>query len=987
MTRRNFETCPSGPLLQRLMLGQLAEIESDTIETHLQTCAACRLQLDKLSDSELLSEWQAIRQQDNCPYPFLAPPNRTGDLGSIDHYAIERVLGRGGSGVVFCAVDLELERPVAVKVLAFDLHHRATERFLRESRSAARLAGDHIVTVFATGTTIDNRPYLVMPLVVGESLRERLLRELPDPKTSARLIRDAALGLATIHASGTVHRDVKPANILIDSETGRARVTDFGLARADHDQPLTQSDVLCGTPEYMSPEQAVSSSEPTIASDIYSLGISLYECVTESTPFRGRPLQVLEQHRQSEPIRPSRLNPSTPRDLETICLKALSKSPTHRYSSAISMADDLERFLTGRPILARETTRLERLRMWSNRNRLLATVSAVSLGLLLLLAIGSTVAAIQLSRANTSILEQQTRLETAEQKAIQDRTAALESLDRLVDSLYDDLSKNSATIKTRELVVTAVIEGLNSLAQIKGDRASDRTALKAHSRIADLYSLQGSAKKAEQAYHASILLARSLANSQPEDANAQLELAKTLEQLALHLARSLNFENSMEIQTEADMILNGLLATNPNDVAALRQLVISHSRNLDYLWQNSSPEETLKVTQTAIDDVNRLLELETDNSENFQIANDLHSRLGRAWLESGNLAQAEIEFNFARDRIDRAAALAGNDPNIQFQSAVTHRMRGVLLNSLGRQDESLASLGLALASFQNLADADPNDLMLQQNVANTMLLMVPVETALGKIEDAIVTNELAIETYNQSLPLTDQTTLLRSLLVQAHLSLAGLQERQRDWKAVIRHAAIAIQHIEGGEIGSPLQTPGIEMAKQAAETTAQSARHMLEPSMALEDPVEVVSTLIVLAAIEAADNSGSTLSESTKSRMKRLVPESTPQSLVELVEHIHSLATELPAFQMTKDFHAARIWGLRARKLSESLTRENADEQTNRQQSVAECVGQAMEHLAKFAKDFPAVAFEVYKEPDFIWLRNTRQFQNAGLVLSAADSP
>ena len=292
--------------------------------------------------------------------------------------------------------------------------------------------------------------------------------------------------------------------------------------------------MLCGTPEYMSPEQSTSSSEPSEAADIYNFGISLYECLTESPPFRGRPLQVLEQHRQTEPIRPSRLNPATPRDLETICLKAISKTPARRYASASAMADDLQRFLDGRPIFARETTRLERFRMWCGRNRIEAAVSAVSLGLLLMLAAGSMIAAIQLSRANNSILEKQTLLETAEDKAIQDRTVAVESLDRLVDSLYDDLSKNAATIKTREMVVNAVIGGLNSLAQIKGDQASDRTALKAWSRMADLYSLQGASKNAEQAYDASIALARSLAESQPNDLIALRELAEGLDQLALH---------------------------------------------------------------------------------------------------------------------------------------------------------------------------------------------------------------------------------------------------------------------------------------------------------------------------------------------------------------------------------------------------------------------------------------------------------------------
>jgi|GEM_PF-1484608 len=978
--------CPSHDSLQQLVLGELPESESDTIEMHLQSCPDCRRTLDRLSESDVLDEWRETREQDVDSFPFLEKAARAGDLGTLDHYAIEAVIGRGGSGVVFRAIDLELGRPVAVKVLAFDLHHRARERFLRESRSAARMTGDHVVTVFATGMTIDNRPYLVMPLVEGESLRNRLLRGLPQPQESARLIRDAARGLATIHASATIHRDVKPANILIDAENGRAKLTDFGLARAIGDETLTQTSVLCGTPEYMSPEQAQSSSDPTVESDIYALGITLYECLADTPPFRGQPLQILEQHRQTEPIRPSRLNPETPRDLETICLKAISKSPSRRYPSAMAMAEDLDRYLDGRPILARETTRGERLRMWCGRNPMLATLTTVSLGLLLLLAAGSMFYAIQTSQANNVILEKQARVEEAEQRAVQDRTAAVESLDRLVDSLYDDLSKNAATIKTREKVVNAVIAGLNSLTRIQGDKSSDRTALKAYSRIAELYSLQGSTKEAEQAFQSSIKIARSLADTQTDDPNMQRDLAKTLDQLAVHYARSANFAPMLEIKNEVGLILSQLLTRNPNDLGALRQLVLSHARDLDYLWQNSTPEESLKQTRSAIEDVDRLLELENDNSENYRLANQLHSRLGRAWLENGNLQQAEIEFDLARERIDRAAELAGSNPDIQLLSAVTSRMRGVLLNALGKQKESLKSFGLARTSFQSLADADPDDKTLQQNIANTLLLTAGPEQAIGQIENAIASNQQAIDIYDELLKSTDQKIMLRSLLVQAHTTLADLQLRMRSWEEAIVSATSLVELIEGDENNPPLNNPGMEYSRRLAEMTSRSATHMLDPTTRLETPEEIAAALFQIASMEAVDHEKNELSGTALDQLKNVDPKINVSSFTDLVERLNSIASELPAYQTAVDFNAARIWSLRAKTLAESPIGENSAELAAKNQTVADCTIRAVEHLTTFTKNFPGYAFEIYREPDFIWLRTTPEFQSSNLVMPGADT-
>lgn len=184
------------------------------------------------------------------------------------------------------------------------------------------------------------------------------------PREAAEAIRQIATGLEAAHQAGLVHRDVKPDNILIYESTGRAKLTDFGLARSHEATAVTRCDVVAGTLNYMSPEQADSPLTADTRSDIYSLGITLYECLTGTPPFTGQPLQVLEQHRQTEPIRPSRMNPLVPRDLENVCLMAIAQSPARRYQSAQLLAIDIERFLAGRPVVARETSYFQQLHMF-----------------------------------------------------------------------------------------------------------------------------------------------------------------------------------------------------------------------------------------------------------------------------------------------------------------------------------------------------------------------------------------------------------------------------------------------------------------------------------------------------------------------------------------------------------------------------------------------------------------------------------------------
>jgi hypothetical protein len=280
-------------------------------------------------------------------------------------YELLEEIARGGMGVVFRGRQLSLNRPVAVKmILSGELASRDdVARFRLEAEAAANLDHPGIVPIYEIGES-EGQHYFSMKYISGQSLAAQLKQraaEMPgiplhldDIRHSVRLVTEVARAVHYAHQRGIIHRDLKPANILIDAD-GHPHVTDFGLAkRVTGDSQLTQSGAIIGTPSYMPPEQAGGSSAAvTTAADIYGLGAILYAALTGHPPFEGEnPLETLQRVREEIPAKPSRSNPQIDRDLDSICTKCLSKGPDDRYRSAGELADDLDRWLSGEPIIA-----------------------------------------------------------------------------------------------------------------------------------------------------------------------------------------------------------------------------------------------------------------------------------------------------------------------------------------------------------------------------------------------------------------------------------------------------------------------------------------------------------------------------------------------------------------------------------------------------------------------------------------------------------
>jgi len=529
-------------------------------------------------------------------------PDRFGD------FRIIRELGRGGMGVVFEAVQESLGRPVALKVLSshsqFEKSKR--ERFVREAHAAAKLHHTNIVPVFGVGEQ-DGLPYYVMQLIRGEGLNsvvDRWRDEVgmsPDPagstvavnragtirkpregtggvpETGNQKYRDwmfvaemgfqAADALHYAHRQGVLHRDVKPANLLLDP-SGRVWVADFGLAKIVEREGLTASGEILGTLQYLPPESLAGESDAR--SDVYGLGATLYELLTLEAPYHtDTPAQLLKQLTDTDPISPRKLNPEIPRDLETIVMKALARDPGRRYSSALEMARDLQAFMDDRPIKARRQSAIGRGWRWCRRNPAIALLSANMVAALVLAGIVGWAGYVKTKRALAAEEVQLVEAKNARSEAEQARTDAVlasEKLERNLrmsleafESVFDAAGGQPQGFPGRgfggpgwpgfgggnphpgtgrppappgEDERAAVLEAILNFYDKFAEQNATNTRLqldagRAHRRVGEVQLIRGNAEKATVSYRRAATLLESLSNEHPADNDVKLELVLT----------------------------------------------------------------------------------------------------------------------------------------------------------------------------------------------------------------------------------------------------------------------------------------------------------------------------------------------------------------------------------------------------------------------------------------------------------------------------
>jgi tRNA A-37 threonylcarbamoyl transferase component Bud32 len=391
----------------------------------------------------------------------------------IGRFEIRALVGSGAFGCVYRAFDRQLDREVALKVARpgmLDSPRRA-ERFLREAKSAAQLHHPRIVPIHETGQD-GAFHYIVSAFIAGHTLEET---HEDNPLTfhqAAETVKSLAEALAYAHRIGIVHRDVKPANVLLDQE-GQPFLADFGLAqRQDQAEKLTQDGSVLGTPAYMSPEQASGhSAEVLPTSDQYSLGALFYELLCGQTPFTGPPQTVLFNAVHTQPPPPRSLRPDVPLDLETVCLKALAKHPEDRYADCQELADDLRRWLEGEPIRARRLGWGERAVRWCRREPTLVGAVALMLLSLLGVAVVASVSWASVSAAKTEVEGAQAK-EVSLRRQAEDAKNDAETLAEQSDRQLREILLLGTDVKEKEKVMKGLQDYLREMAE--GDRAMEK---------------------------------------------------------------------------------------------------------------------------------------------------------------------------------------------------------------------------------------------------------------------------------------------------------------------------------------------------------------------------------------------------------------------------------------------------------------------------------------------------------------------------------
>lgn len=561
--------CPSftDTELEAAVGGILHEERAEQLSAHLELCPYCQSRMNVVlemtagqnqADEALLDEpdstADSILSRLNISPPAIAD-YQPGDL--IGHYRVIGLLGKGGSSTVYDCHDEQLARRVAVKVLTGQTYQNTLlARHEREARLLAQLDHPWIVKAYEI-KPLEFPPYIVMELVAGGS-SSRLITARPlNPSQAARLVAGVAGAVHHAHEQGIVHRDIKPSNLLVVRPYDQfqplpddlsLKVSDFGLARPlGGDSRLTSTNAIIGTPAYMSPEQSLGRQiDIGPASDIYSLGVVLYEYLVGRPPLLAdTAMATLRMINEVDTLPPRRLQPGIPLDLDTICMKCLRKNPAERYETARQLAEDLQRFLEGRPIMARPLGRVQRIYRWCKRNRLPAAL----LGGIMVL-VSSLVAL-----AVTFAIMQKDLRQKAEAAAMLSKQAAQEASNegdfarsllisgfRSLDGFVEQLN----TVKNLDLL-PAIAEKAKVFNQemirqyairVQLTRELHGDAIDKHFREAITFRTLGYNANADQIFQQLVALGKSLSTSNPDYARARDAAIKSATLLAIDLLQS-----------------------------------------------------------------------------------------------------------------------------------------------------------------------------------------------------------------------------------------------------------------------------------------------------------------------------------------------------------------------------------------------------------------------------------------------------------------
>lgn len=610
------------------------------------------------------------------------PPPRSHEPipATIGRYQVVDLLGRGGLGVVYRGYDPLLKRTVAIKMIRpgalVGVEQR--ERFRVEAEAGARLDHPNIIRVYEVGEE-SGQPYLVLEYVEGPTLAQRLAGDPLSVKVAAELVEHLARALAHAHTLGIVHRDLKPANVLLrhdpESSIGIPKVTDFGIAKdlARQEEMLTETGSILGTPQFMAPEQAAGDGRqvgPT--ADIWALGVILYECLTGRLPFRGVSiLETIDLVRNADPVPPRSLQPGLPRDLDVIVLKCLRKDPAGRYRSAEELADDLQRWRTGRPIVARPVSAWTHMGKWVRRNPTVALILTGAILIPLVAALAFAEHNRTLGRAFDQISAEKTRTAAEAEKARLEKERADENYRHARDALRKILIRSQQ----------GQYEGVPRIQELRKQQAEQALA-----------------------FYRAVVAARTV----DADSSVRFDTA-VAEMEAGSLAQELGqVEESRRDFSQARTTLEELHQAAPDDRAIGAYLVHARLRSAAL---NEDRMAALAMLQSAETLVEELLQHEPNNEELLNSQANVLGTIGSIFYrrEKPDLVQAESFFRRSvaiRQRLLQSASQF-RDRQVLYASAATNL--ATCLAQLGRGLEAIVLYTIVDKMLVDVITANPDD--------------------------------------------------------------------------------------------------------------------------------------------------------------------------------------------------------------------------------------------------------------------------------------
>ncbi len=707
--------------------------------------------------------------------PADASAGRPVDLPNIPGIELMDVLGSGGMGVVFKARQPTLDRVVAVKFLrdAYRADSEQRERFLQEARAVARLRHPHLVQLYEFGEAAaaagaGSQPYLVLEYVSGGSLADFLHGSPQPPAEAARLVETLADAIHYAHQQGVIHRDLKPANVLLQAPEATAdglaeglrgqrpsparsltadvcaKVTDFGLAKFLAGGDLTRSGDVVGTPSYMAPEQASGKSAVTAAVDVYGLGAILYEALTGRAPFAAATVDAtLGLVRQDEPAPPRLLQPTVPRDLETVCLKCLRKEPGRRYATARDLADDLRRFRAGEPVRARPVATTERVVVWCRRRPAVAGLLA-ALVLVFLAGAGGVLWQWQSACRNAAEAGRNAAAFRRERDAARQEKERAEyhlkmirnGVDRL-DQLGRDLLRRPGQDSTGQAVLQ---EALAFYQEMLPDEASDpavrREAVKLFNQVAYIHINLGHAGLAAEAFGRQADLLAAMLEEEPSSKALRLELADCQRWRGNALRDLSKPREAREAYDKAAELHEGLLRESPDE--ALYHVALANTiLNTATLLSSRDQADELETLYRRALELDRAAVRAAPDEPHYQV--ELALALGdegMLFLDTGRGSQAEAAVREALDIDQRVRAGGHTNGEIERFTARHFAGLGRVLAAAGRAREAEQSYGEAVNLLNRLVQELPESAVRRADLAQAQAGLADLLNDVGRRSEA-----------------------------------------------------------------------------------------------------------------------------------------------------------------------------------------------------------------------------------------------------------